>query len=59
MGLRPWGSGTRPVGGRVRDCQVKPVPDETRPIDQVSEALAGSRDGRIAAACSAAHGGVG
>ena len=46
----------------MRDCQVKPVPDETRPIDQVSEALVETRDrriGRIAASCGAAHGGVG
>lgn len=59
MGLRPWGSGMRAVGGRVRDRQVKPVPAETRPIDQVSATLVDSREGRIAASCSAAHGGVG
>ena len=49
----------RSVGGRVRDRQVKPVPAETRPIDRVSAALVESREGRIAASWSAAHGGVG
>jgi hypothetical protein len=58
---RPWSwdSGIRPVGGRVRDRQVKPVPAETRPIDQVSATLVESREGRIAGRAAAAHGGVG
>ena len=49
----------RAVGGRVRDRQVKPVPAETRPIDQVSATLVESREGRIAGRAVAAHGGVG
>ncbi len=59
MGLQPWSAGIRPVGRRVRDRQVKPVPAETRPIDQVSEAPVESRKGRIAGRAAAAHGGVG